>query len=278
MNDATPFNRWPWHLCLRSNLQKKSRPASTGRSTSCPKAIAANGAGGGFAPLFLLLLAAWLAPALAPGARAALGLIGSDPLLGPSLGMKTNSTAASPSSLSSYVPDDKYKLRVGDKVSLQILEDRDLPTSLVVADSGELNVPYIGRMKAVDKTSKQLAAEIKVQLEKEYYYRATVVIALDEANKFLGRIYVLGQVKNQGAVDFNINEELTVGNAILKAGGFGDFANKRKVQVVRPSKGGEPKQVFNVNMEAVLKEGKAEKDMQLRPNDSVYVSPKAFNM
>ena len=175
-------------------------------------------------------------------------------------------------------PDDKYKLRVGDKVSLQILEDRDLPTSLVVADSGELNVPYIGRMKAVDKTSKQLAAEIKVQLEKEYYYRATVVIALDEANKFLGRIYVWGQVKNQGAVDFNINEELTVGNAILKAGGFGDFANKRKVQVVRPSKGGEPKQVFNVNMEAVLKEGKAEKDMQLRPNDSVYVSPKAFNM
>jgi protein involved in polysaccharide export with SLBB domain len=225
-----------------------------------------------------MILAVWLWPALLPGASAALGFGSSDPLLGPSLGIKTNSTAASPSSLSSYVPDDKYKLRIGDKVSLQILEDRDLPTSLVVTDSGELNVPYIGRMKAMEKTSKQLAAEIKVQLEKEYYYRATVVIALDEANKFLGKIYVWGQVRNQGAVDFNINEELTVGNAILKAGGFGDFANKKKVQVVRPAKAGEPKQIFNVNMEAVLKEGKAEKDMRLQPNDSVYVSPKAFNM
>src|SRR5262245_16682698 len=50
--------------------------------------------------------------------------------------------------LSGYIPDDKYKLRVGDKISLQILEDRDLPKSLTVADSGELDVPYVGRVPA----------------------------------------------------------------------------------------------------------------------------------
>src|SRR5262245_42650157 len=44
--------------------------------------------------------------------------------------------------LSGYVPDDRYKLRAGDKVAFQILEDRDLPKSLVLADSGELDVPY----------------------------------------------------------------------------------------------------------------------------------------
>ena len=31
------------------------------------------------------------------------------------------------------MPDDKYKLRVGDRISLQILEDRDAPKSLLVA-------------------------------------------------------------------------------------------------------------------------------------------------
>src|SRR5438477_5663274 len=91
---------------------------------------------------------------------------------------------------SGYVADDKYKLRAGDKVSLQIIEDRDAPKSLVVADSGELDIPYIGRVAAAEKTCKQIAGELKALLEKEYYYRATVVLALDVANKFLGRIYV----------------------------------------------------------------------------------------
>ena len=145
----------------------------------------------------------------------------------------TNATPATPASLSGYVPDDKYKLRVGDKISLQILEDRDAPRSLVVADSGELDVPYVGRVAAADKTCKQLAEELKTQLEKEYYYRATVIIALDLANKFLGRIYVWGQVRNQGPIDIAVNENLTAGKAILRAGGFADFANKKRVKVVR---------------------------------------------
>src|SRR5438094_792015 len=58
----------------------------------------------------------------------------------------TNAPIATPPTLSGYVPDDKYKLRAGDKVSLQILEDRDLPKSLVVTDSGELDAPYVGRL------------------------------------------------------------------------------------------------------------------------------------
>jgi hypothetical protein len=43
-----------------------------------------------------------------------------------------------------------------------------------------------------------LADALKAQLEKEYYYRATVILALDVANKLLGRVYVWGQVKKPG--------------------------------------------------------------------------------
>ena len=96
--------------------------------------------------------------------------------------------------IAAYVPDDKYKLRIGDRVSFQVSEDRDSPKSLVVADSGELDVPYLGRMAAVDRTCKQLAADIKTQLEKEYYYRASVVLALDSANHALDRVVQQGQV------------------------------------------------------------------------------------
>jgi polysaccharide export outer membrane protein len=190
----------------------------------------------------------------------------------------TNAVGAVPASLSGYVPDDKYKLRMGDKISLQILEDRDAPKSLLVADSGELDVPYVGRVAASDKTCKQLAEELKARLEKEYYYRATVIIALDAANKLLGRIYVWGQVRNQGAIDVAVNENLTAGKAILRAGGFGDFANKKRVKVVRGgATEGAAKQNFELNMVDILEKGQTEKDVVLQPDDFIIVPSRLIN-
>ncbi len=189
----------------------------------------------------------------------------------------TNASAL-PANLSGYVPDDKYKLRVGDRVAFQIVEDRDAPKSLVVADSGELDVPYVGRVTATDKTCKQLAAELKVQLEKEYYYRATVIIALDVVNRLWGRIYVWGQVKNQGPIDIAIGENLTAGKAILRAGGFGDFASKKKIKVVRGADAnGKGKHNFELNMVEILEQGKTEKDILLQPEDSIIVSSRLVN-
>jgi polysaccharide export outer membrane protein len=176
-----------------------------------------------------------------------------------------------------YAPDDKYKLRIGDKVSFQVIEDRDLPKSLVVADSGEVDIPYLGRMTAVDKTCKELSGEIKVQLEKEYYYRASVVLALDLANRVLGRVYVWGQVRNQGPIELALNENLTAGKAVLRAGGFGDFANKKKVKVIRLANNGAGKQVFELNMVEILEDGQTEKDVILQPDDSVIVGSRLIN-
>jgi polysaccharide biosynthesis/export protein len=146
-----------------------------------------------------------------------------------------------------------------------------------VADSGELDVPYVGRVGAADKTCKQLAEELKALLEKEYYYRATVVLALDQANKFLGRIYVWGQVRNQGPIDIAVNENLTAGKAILRAGGFADFANKKKVKVVRAGSDTSGKQVFELNMVEILEEGKTEKDVPLQPDDSIIIPSRLIN-
>ncbi len=180
-------------------------------------------------------------------------------------------------SLSGYVPDDKYKLRLGDRVALQIVEDRDLPKSLALADSGELDVPYVGRVLAKDKSCKQLGEEIKALLEKEYYHRATVIIALDAASKYLGRVYVWGQVRSQGPIEVMVNENITVGKAILRAGGFADFANKKKVKVIRAERAGGSKQTFVVNMAEVLEEGKTENDILLQPDDFIMVPSRLVN-
>ena len=185
--------------------------------------------------------------------------------------------------LNGYMADETYKLRAGDAVSFQIEEDRLLglqltPISLVVADSGELDVPYIGRVMAVGKTSKDLAAEIKAALEKDYYKQATVVLSLNVANRLLGRVYIWGQVHNQGALEIEVNENLTAGKAILRAGGFADFANKKKVKVVRGNLDVDgKKQSFDLNMEQILEEGKIENDIVLQPNDLIIVPSRLVN-
>ena len=194
-------------------------------------------------------------------------------------------SAAAPASglLNGYVADATYKLRAGDTVSFQILEDRvwnslDVPKPLVVTDSGELDVPYIGRVMAVGKTSKQLADEIAEALEKDYYNKATVVLSLNVANRILGRVYIWGQVHNQGPLEIQMNENLTAGQAVLRAGGFADFANKTKVQVVRAAVGANgEKQTFKLDMEQILEKGKTENDVILQPGDLIIVPSRLIN-
>jgi protein involved in polysaccharide export with SLBB domain len=198
---------------------------------------------------------------------------------GPPAGLSTNfNSSQPPQSLRGYLADDKYKLRIGDRIAFQILEDRDLPKSLTVTDSGELDMPYLGRVVALQKTCKQLAAECKAQLEKDFYYQASVIIALDTANRILGRVYVLGQVRSQGPVEMVANEKLTAGKAIVRAGGLGDFANKKKVKVVRGGNiGDRQKQTFELNMVEILQEGKTDKDVSLEPDDLVIVPSRLVN-
>jgi len=196
------------------------------------------------------------------------------------LGMRSSLTNinVTPASLSGYVPDDKYKLRIGDKVKFQILEDREPPRSLVVTDSGELDIPYIGPVTAAGKTSKELIGELKVKLEKQYYHRATVILVLDEANKLWGRIYVYGQVKKQGRIEIAMHENITAGKAILLAEGFGDFANKKKVMVIRGGANSDAKQTIELNMVDILEHGMIEKDVALQPEDCVVVPSRSISM
>jgi protein involved in polysaccharide export with SLBB domain len=172
------------------------------------------------------------------------------------------------------VLDDKKRLGANDFVSFRVVEDRDNESQrLRVNDNGELEVPYIGPVPAQGKTCKQLAHDIKAALEKEYYYHATVILALDRVSeKARGHIYVYGSVKAQGPQEVPPDETYTVSKAIIRAGGFGDFANKRKVKVTHRGK------EYIVDLKRVIEEGHTEEDMTLNPDDQIYVPQRLINM
>lgn len=182
--------------------------------------------------------------------------------------------AVAPSAMDSL--DDHQKFGPGDKVMYQVIEDQDPPQTLTVTESGDLEVPYYGLVHAGGKTCRQLAAEIKSLLEKKLYYRATVILALELANKTLvaGKVYVTGQVRQPGGFDIPASENLTVSKAILDAGGFSDFSDKKHVRLVRKAANGE--KTFVVNVLAVW-EGHVDQDVTVQPGDTVVVPARLVN-
>jgi protein involved in polysaccharide export with SLBB domain len=185
-------------------------------------------------------------------------------------GSNTNSTT---DAMRSYALDEKHLLEPGDQLFFQIIEDKMSPTNLVVTDSRELSMPYLGRVSVENKTCRKLAAELKLLLEKDYYYHATVVVGLNAVNKVSGRVLIWGEVHNQGPIDILASHTLTVGEAILRAGGITEHADMKRVKVVRNDGRGSTR-VIEVNLAEVMEKGKTEKDITIEPNDYIIVPAK----
>ena len=144
--------------------------------------------------------------------------------------------AASLSSMAAL--DNTSKLRIGDTISFRIIEDRDAPVTRLVTDSGEIEFPYVGRVKAQDKTCRELAYELKKTLEIHYYEKATVIIGIDHmANESTPHDYVwlIGETRAVGPQQISPSQPMTLSQIILKAGGFGAYADERHVRLVHYS-------------------------------------------
>jgi protein involved in polysaccharide export with SLBB domain len=141
--------------------------------------------------------------------------------------------AASISSMDAL--DNTSKLRIGDTISFRIIEDRDSPVTRPVEDSGEIEFPYVGRVKVEGKTCKEIAEQLKKILEVHYYNHATVIIGIDHmANQMTPHDYVwlIGETRQVGPQQISPSQPLTLSQVILKAGGFGPYADERHVHLV----------------------------------------------
>jgi polysaccharide biosynthesis/export protein len=179
--------------------------------------------------------------------------------------------------------NDKRLLVNGDRLSFKVVEDEGLPRSLTVTDSSEIDVPYIGRVSVANKTCKQFAFHVKRLLEKEYYYQATVIVGLDAAGNSAraasrGTVYVMGQVRREGPMDLPANEVFTVTKAILRAGGFGPYANKRKVKLVRGTNSGGAAKPIIIDCVEIMDKGQWDKDIEVNPEDIITVPEKWINI
>lgn len=86
-------------------------------------------------------------------------------------------------------------------------------------------------------------------------------------------VYILGAVKNPGAMEVKMSSMPTLLKAVTKAGGFTDRANQRDVRVRRTDSQGVEKE-FRVNVRDIIRGKK--KDMPLEPEDVIIVGESIF--
>ena len=209
-------------------------------------------------------------------------------------GAETVPPSPSPSSLSTQQRDstnavvvtpypdkseDHQRLAPGDRVSFRVIEEKIEPKPLLVADSGELEVPYVGRIMAKERTCQDLAREIKQKFEEKYFHRATVVLSVELLNPVRGSVYLFGEVRAAGSQSIPSGEALTLAKAIIRSGGFTDFADKRRVKVTRETTlpSGTTNQTFTVDIARVLQRGQLQQDLKLEAGDIIYIPTRLVN-
>jgi protein involved in polysaccharide export with SLBB domain len=185
--------------------------------------------------------------------------------------------------------DDRVKLEAGDRVSFRVVEDRDDAVARIVTDTGEIDFPYIGRVQVEGRTCRDVALQVKKLLEVNYYYRATVILGLDVINSRAApareTVWIVGEVRQVGPQELAPTQSLTVSQVILRAGGFADFADQRKVRLVHRAAGGAaptaaekniPADSQVVDVKAIFR-GESSADPVVKANDLIIVPKRLVN-
>jgi polysaccharide export outer membrane protein len=124
-------------------------------------------------------------------------------------------------------------------------------------------MPLIGELQASGKTPDQLKTEITDVLAKDYMnlppHVSVIVVKVLSKN-----YYINGEVGKPGKYPLTV--PTTVMQALVNAGGFKDFANKKKIKIQRGAK------FFTFNYLEVSKGKKLEQNILLEPDDQIYVN------
>jgi polysaccharide export outer membrane protein len=139
------------------------------------------------------------------------------------------SPAAMPA-LTNTASFEPEKFRVGDSLTVTFVDTPTVipPFEEKIKEDGTITLTLNQVFKAEGKTRGELEKEIRARYVPDYYKQMTVMIKPEVSTRWY---YVDGEVKTPSRQIYNIR--ITVLKAIASAGGFTDFANKKKVKLTR---------------------------------------------
>ncbi len=164
---------------------------------------------------------------------------------------------------------DRIPLRVGDTVKITLVPpsrsgQANLPQDhkVTVKEDGTIALPYFPAIPAAGKTTKELEQVIYDKYVPDYY--KTLGVTVEPDTRFF---YVGGEVNKADRHEYIGG--ITVTRAIQAAQGFTEYANRKKIKLIRSTG-----KVEIVNWNQAIDH--PEKDPQVYPGDTVEVPRRWF--
>src|ERR1022692_112275 len=160
-------------------------------------------------------------------------------------------------------PSEKsYVIGAEDQLFINVWGNAQLTGSFIVAPDGRISIGLINEVMAAGFTRDQLQAEIIRRLKDGGFLRdPTVTVNVTGFNS--KKYSIQGEVFKPGPSPLVV--PTTVLEALVNPGGFKDFANKRKIRILRGDK------TFLFNYEQVINGKHREQNILLEPGDLIIV-------
>ncbi len=172
-----------------------------------------------------------------------------------------------------------YRIGPRDVLTLTIYAggEQQSNVTLTVSGKGQINVPFIGSVKAEGHTVNQLESIISKPLAKHYFVNPEVNIVIKEYHSL--QYYISGAVKSPGL--YTMTSKATLMELIAKAGGLlperGNVAYILRATAKEIKEGMDVKSLLTkkkpekVDLVSLLDRGDMSQNMALRSGDVVYI-------
>jgi polysaccharide export outer membrane protein len=171
---------------------------------------------------------------------------------------------------------DGYRVKAGDTLAIEVLEDPQLNRQVLVTPGGSISFPFAGTVSAAGRSTDQIASAIAGAIAPNFATTPNVFVSVQSvAPPTVGTataatidIYILGQVNNPGTVA--VERGTTFLQALAQSGGFTPFAATKRIQLRRydPQTGQSSASVFNFRN---LADGGTFRDFPLADGDIILV-------
>lgn len=157
-----------------------------------------------------------------------------------------------------------YVIGADDVLDVSVWKEQELTRTLQVRPDGKISMPLLGDVQAAGMTPAQLAETVSERLKK-YLTAPQVTVILTQINS--QRVYVTGEVTRPGA--YPVLPGMTILQAIASAGGLTQFANGKKIFLMRDENHIQTKHPFSYK--EVLDGRKAEENLPVKAGDTIVV-------
>jgi polysaccharide biosynthesis/export protein len=184
----------------------------------------------------------------------------SDKTATPKNNPKSGGPENSGSSAGAAVDNNTYKVGPSDVLMINVWNEDKFTGQRVVQQNGNITLPLVGDILAGGTTPKDIEAAVAQSLTKYVVKPLVTVTVLDVQSK---KYYLDGLANKPG--EYALAVPTTVLQAISRAGGLQEFANEKKIYVLRAGK------QIPFNYKDVMKGKHMEQNIQLEPDDHIFI-------